>query len=196
MQRAPVTEIALHREGWSTDEPASDRSLVQRIAAGDRDALADLYAAHQRPLFRYLCQLTPDRGLAEEILQDTLVAIWQGAASFEGRSAVRTWLFAIARRQAHNTLRRRALPLADAEALVDVADPEPLPQERALAHAEFAELARGIAALQPIHREVLVLSLVNGLPYHEIARIVDVPEGTVKSRLSNARRALRALLRG
>ena len=170
-------------------------AVVRRIAAGDRDALSALYAAYQRPLFRYLCLLTPDRGLAEEILQDTLVAIWQGAAGFEGRSAVRTWLFAIARRQAHNALRRRALPLADAEALADVADPEPLPQERALAHAELAELARGIAGLQPIHREVLVLSLVNGLPYHEIARIVDVPEGTVKSRLSNARRALRALLR-
>src|SRR5215210_109678 len=87
-------------------EQESDSTLLERIAREDRRAVTELYARHQRPLFRYLCQLTPDHGLAEEILQDTIVAVWQGAAAFEGRSAVRTWLFAIARRQAHNVLRR------------------------------------------------------------------------------------------
>src|SRR5690606_10837606 len=98
-------------------EPETDAALLARIAAEDRRAVAELYARHQRPLFRYLSQLTADHGLAEEILQDTIVAVWQSASTFEGRSAVRTWLFSIARRQAHNVLRRRGLPLAGEDAL-------------------------------------------------------------------------------
>src|SRR4029079_11156556 len=65
-------------------EQVSDEQILTRIAAGDRGALAELHARYQRALFRYLCQLTPDRGLAEEILKDTLVEAWRGAASKEG----------------------------------------------------------------------------------------------------------------
>ncbi len=101
-------------------QPAvDDRQVVGRIAAGDRDALAELYQRYQRILFSYLQQLTPDYGLAEELLQDTLVAVWKSAHRFEGRSSVQTWLIGIARRQAHNTLRQRKLPLID-EAELDV----------------------------------------------------------------------------
>lgn len=68
-------------------EPAGDDSqLLRQIAAGDRHALAELYERYQRPLFSYLLQLTPDYGIAEELLQDTLVAVWKSAHSFEGRS--------------------------------------------------------------------------------------------------------------
>ncbi len=80
-----------------------DRQLLKDIAGGDRQALSELYARYQRPLFNYLLQLTPDYGLAEELLQDTLVAVWKSACSFEERSSVQTWLIGIARRQAHNT---------------------------------------------------------------------------------------------
>jgi len=175
-------------------EQVSDEQILTRIAAGDRGALAELHARYQRALFRYLCQLTSDRGLAEEILQDTLVAAWRGAASYEGRASVHSWLLGIARRQAHNSLRRRGLPVADSAALDDLVDGQPAPDERLLADAGRAELARAIASLAPIHREVLILSFVQGLPYGEIARVLAVPEGTVKSRLSNARRALRAAI--
>ena len=168
-----------------------DAEHLVRIAGGDRKALAELYARHQRALFRYLCQLTPDHGLAEEILQDSLVAVWQGAARFEARSSVRTWLFGIARRQAHNALRRRGLPLADAEAMDSLQDPDPGPEARLLSLGDAEELARRLALLPLIHREVLVLNFVHGLSYEEIAVVVGAPVGTVKSRLSNAKRALR-----
>src|SRR4051812_38715149 len=105
MQPANTMKIVPMSKPLSVDEQDGGAALLRRIAGGDREALVDLYNRYQRPLFRYLCQMTPDRGLAEEILQDTLVAVWQGAASFEGRSALRTWVFGIARRQAHNTLR-------------------------------------------------------------------------------------------
>ena len=173
----------------ATGTPAQE--LLRRIAGGDRDALATLYHQHQRALFRYLCGLIPDRGLAEEALQDTLLAVWRSAGSFQGRSALRTWLFGIARRQAHNALRRRGLPVVDAEDLLALADPAQGTEDQALQRAELGELAGAIRRLSLVHREVLALTFVSGLSYEEIAGVLDVPEGTVKSRLSNARRALR-----
>src|SRR5215467_2765549 len=103
------------------DKPTDDRQLLKRIAGGDRQALTELYSRYQRLLFNYLLQLTPDYGLAEELLQDTLVAVWKSACRFEGRSSVQTWLIGIARRQAHNTLRQKRLPLADIAELEELA---------------------------------------------------------------------------
>lgn len=173
---------------------ADDRHIVQRIAGGDRQALAELYARYQRPLFNYLLQLTPDYGLAEEILQDTLVAIWKSAKSFEGRSSVSTWLIGIARRQAHNTLRQRKLPLVDEAVLTDLPAADPEPEEFTLASVERDELVAAFRQLAPMHREILALTFIQELSYQETAQVIGVPLGTVKSRLSNAKKALRALL--
>ena len=171
-----------------------DRQLVKRIATGDRQALAELYVRYQRPLFHYLLQLTPDYGLAEELLQDTLVAVWKSAQSFADRSSVLTWLFGIARRQAHNTLRQHKISLVDVVALEGMAATEPEPEEYTLANIARDELLAAFQQLGPVHREVLVLILVQDLSYEETATILAVPVGTVKSRLSNARKSLRALL--
>ncbi len=176
-----------------------DVRLVARLAAGDREALAELYARYQRPLFGYLLRLATDRGLAEELLQDTLVAAWTSAGSFAGRSSVRTWLFGIARRQAHNTLRRRGLPLAATMADADVAldetpDGDPGPEDRALAGADRSDMIDALSRLSPTHREVLVLALVQGIPQPELAGMLGTPLGTVKSRLHHAKAALRRAL--
>lgn len=178
-----------------TTEPlADDAQLIGRIARGDRQALSELYARYQRSLFSYLLQLTPDYGLAEELLQDTLVAVWKSARSFEGRSSVLTWLIGIARRQAHNTLRQRKLPLADLADLEWMPAPDQEPEEFALASVARDELAQAFRQLAPVHREVLLLTFVQEFSYQETATVLEIPVGTVKSRLSNARRALRALL--
>jgi RNA polymerase sigma factor (sigma-70 family) len=178
----------------AASEQHTDSALIERIARKDHRAVAELYERHQRPLFRYVCQLTSDHGLAEEILQDTIVAVWHGAASFEGRSAARTWLFAIARRQAHNALRRRGQPVADEDGLNALEDSDPGPEEQVLRQSDAEEVQRAITRLPLIHREVLLLNFVNGLRYEEIATVLGVPEGTVKSRLSNAKRGLRRLI--
>lgn len=171
-----------------------DRDLIDRIAGGDRDALAALYARYGGALFAYLVRLVDDRSVAEEVLQDTLVAVWKSAGTFEGRSSVLTWLVGIARRQAHNAGRRRSLPRADAAELETLAAAEPEPEDAALASANRDEIARALARLSPLHREAIVLAFVHGLSYEEMARTVGVPIGTIKSRLSNAKGALRAML--
>ena len=171
-----------------------DRQLLKDIAGGDRQALSELYTRYQRPLFNYLLQLTPDYGLAEELLQDTLVAVWKSACNFEERSSVQTWLIGIARRQAHNTLRQRKPSLVDESELEGIAATEPEPEDFTLATVARDELVAAFKQLAPVHREVLALIFVQELAYAEAATILGVPVGTVKSRLSNARRALRSLL--
>jgi RNA polymerase sigma-70 factor (ECF subfamily) len=180
-----------------TDEAeARYRELVARIAHGDPEALADLGTSFQRPLFYYLLRLTGDASIAEEISQDTLLAAWNSAHRFERRSTVQTWLLGIARRQAHNTMRRRSLPMADFAEVAVLPARDPVPEAVVLAGAERDELATAMSQLSSAHREVLVLTFVQGLSYAETAQVAGVPEGTIKSRLSNAKRALRTLMQG
>jgi DNA-directed RNA polymerase specialized sigma24 family protein len=91
-------------------ELGSDEALLRAVAAGDAGALTRLYERHAGALFGYLYRLAGDRMTAEEILQDTLLAVWRSAAAFEARSKATTWLFGVARRQAHNRLRGRPCP--------------------------------------------------------------------------------------
>jgi RNA polymerase sigma factor (sigma-70 family) len=189
--------VATEESDWmkrATPPASDDQSLVVSIAAGGREALAELYARYQQSLYSYLLQLTPDHGLAEEILQDTLVAVWKSARSFEGRSTVLTWLIGIARRQAHNTLRQHRLPLADEAELADMISSEPEPEAFALNSVARDELVVAFRQLPALQREVLALVLVHERSYEETAAILGVPVGTVKSRLSNAKRMVRALL--
>lgn len=156
--------------------------------------MSELYDRFGRPLFGYLLTLSQDRQLAEEILQDTLVAVWRGAGSYAGRSSVKTWIFGVCRRQAHNTLRRHNLPLADEDKLAALPASDPGPEDVLLADVEQRELSGRLDGLAPLHREALILFFFQGLSYEESAEVAGVPVGTIKSRLSSAKRALRDLL--
>ena len=168
--------------------------LVARVAAGEKKALQEIYARFSSPLLHYLLTLAPDRRVAEEILQDTFVAVWRGAQTFAGRSSARTWIFGIARRQASNTLRRRGLPLHDGYEIDVLPLREQAPEEALLAGTVREEIAAQIRRLSPIHREVIDLVFYHGLSYAEVSEVLEVPVGTVKSRLSTAKRALRVFL--
>lgn len=171
-------------------------AVVSRIAAGEREALAELYVRHRGPLLGYLRSLLGDSGLAEEVLQDTLFAAWTGAADFGQRASVRVWLLGIARRRARDSRRRQHLPLADSAALAAVPAPDPEPESLAIIGAERDALHAALWRLTPMHREVLVLNFVQELSYRDIAAVLDVPIGTVMSRLHHAKRALRHELIG
>lgn len=174
---------------------AQDEEVVARIAAGDRRALSDLYERHRGPLAAFLRLYTTDAGLIEEVVQDTMLAVWKGAGRFAGRSSVRSWVFAIARRRAADVLRRKSLPLESEDALRWSADPRPGPEERVLAGVAGEAMVDAIRALPEIHREVLMLVLVQELSYQETADVVGVPVGTIKSRLNTAWSMLRERVR-
>jgi RNA polymerase sigma-70 factor (ECF subfamily) len=159
-----------------------DRELVRRVASRDRDALTDLYQRHGRVLYGQILFVVSDRGITEEILQDTMVAVWRDAASFRGDSRVRSWMIAIARRKARDCM-RRCRPAA------------PGPELMALDRVEMVEVAAALTTLRPRHREVLGLVFGAGLSLPEAADVLEIPVGTVKSRLNAARTALSEHLR-
>jgi RNA polymerase sigma-70 factor (ECF subfamily) len=167
-----------------------DHGLLRAMAAGDRDALAELYERHGQAVFAHLVLVTGDRSLSEEILQDTMLAAWRGAARFRGDSAVRSWLVAIARRQVRDRLRRHRLTIVDDRSLSETPASDAEPEQHTLRRAETAAVADAIGELSPAHREVLSLLFGADLTMAETAALLDVPLGTVKSRLSAARAAL------
>lgn len=185
LSRIPLWSVEANNTSDSQD--AGDLALLERVAKVEERVLAELYERHAQPLMSYLLELTGDHSEAEEIIQDTFVAVWRSAHAFQRRSLVRTWIFGISRRRARDRRRRKSLGL-DSDTVVDqLADAGRSPEEHTLAKAGFAEL---ISRLSPVHREVLSLAFVHDLPHDEIAKVLDVPVGTVKSRLSNAKRAL------
>jgi RNA polymerase sigma factor (sigma-70 family) len=172
-----------------------DRAILAAVAAGEEDGLRELVERHGSGLLAYLTGLVGDPPLAEEVLQDTLLAVWRGAAGFVGGSTVRTWLFAVARRRAVDALRRRGTAVAtDDGPLAGWADPAPGPERQLLARADLDLVADAIGRLRPAHREVLALACVHELSSQEISAVLRVPVGTVKSRLRLAREALGRLL--
>lgn len=196
MDATHTLHTATQRFAFGVKERAADedRRIVARLARGDGRALEELYSRYSTAVFGYLLALTPDRRIGEEVLQDTFVAAWRSASGYQGRSSVRTWLFGIARRRAHDALRRRRLNVTSDEELAVLADPEPGPEESSLAAARQEELTARVSRLAPQHREALTLFFFHDLSHEETAEVLEVPLGTVKSRLSNARRALRKSL--
>jgi len=164
--------------------------LLRRIGQGDQDAMAAFYREHGRVVLAQVLLVTGERVLAEEIVQDTMLAVWRGAGSFRGESSVRSWVTAIARRQTRDRLRGRRLALVDDTFLADQPGTGPGPEVMALDRAELAEVMRAIRALPAPHREVLGLVFGAGLSLPEAAGVLEIPLGTVKSRLTAARTAL------
>ena len=167
-----------------------DTKLLRRIGQGDESAMAAFYREHGRVVLAQVLLVTGDRVLAEEIVQDTMLAVWRGAGSFRGESSVRSWVIAIARRQTRDRLRGRRLRVVDEAFLADQPGAGPGPEVMALDRAELAEVMGAIKELAPHHREVLGLVFGSGLSLPEVAGVLEIPVGTVKSRLNAARTAL------
>ena len=171
-----------------------DAQLLSRIGQGDENAMAAFYRRHGRVVLAQVLLVTGERVLAEEIVQDTMLAVWHGAGSFRGESSVRSWVIAIARHKTRDRLRGRRLRVVDDTFLADLPSPGPGPEVMALDRAELAEVAGAIKELAPAQREVLGLVFGSGLSLPEVANVLEIPVGTVKSRLTAARTALSRVL--
>ncbi len=180
----------------------SDRTLLERIASGDAGAMRALYDRHATPLFRYALGRTGNPGTAEDAVQETMLAAWQGAAGYRGEARVRTWLFGICRNklaeQAKRAGRREAPAAgrpADLAALTDLGATAPAGQDTVERQAQGAiDFWRAFGRLSEEHREVVLLVFHYGFTQQETADILGIPEGTAKSRVHHARRRLRAAL--
>ena len=146
-----------------------------------------LYRRHGPSILALLTRIFDDYQMAEEAMQDTFLAVWHGAR-FEERSRVRTWLVGIALRQAGSKRRRITFPLA--AHVPDLVSAEPGPEDEVVVSLEFSRLLKELSHLSQRQREVLLLAFVEQLTQLEIAELLGVRLGTVKSRMHSAKRAL------
>jgi RNA polymerase sigma-70 factor, ECF subfamily len=175
-------------------EASSDDILIGRIASGDQLAMRTLYARHRVPLYRWLKRIVRDETVAEDLLGEVFLDVWRQAGKFEARASVSTWLLAIARHKALSAMRRRVDAALDDEIIAKVADPADDP-ETALCNKDREELLRrSLARLSLEHGEVIDLVYYHGKSVAEVADIIGIPEGTIKTRMFHARRKLAELV--
>lgn len=177
------------------DRPTPDAlaALLLRMAAGDRRAMADLYAALQKPLYHFVQSRLNDPFLSQDILHDVFVDVWRGAAGFEGRSSVRSWVYGIAWRKVIDVQRaNRRLTFSDDLPEQEDASPSAL---SVMGAAQDALNLRGcMAKLKDDQRVAIELAFYQDLGYREISEVLGVPEGTVKTRVFHAKRLLQHCL--
>jgi RNA polymerase sigma-70 factor (ECF subfamily) len=170
-----------------------DDELIAAMAGGDDTALRELFARHAPWLAARLRPILPAAEV-EDVLQESFLAVWQGAHGYRPQGSPGGWLWGITRRQAALWLRRRGpdgLPLA---ALSGRAQHAGDPAEAAVSRAELAEAVRALGPQGSTTQQVWQLMYLEDRPVNEVAGLMGVPEGTVKSRAHRVRRLMRAVL--
>jgi RNA polymerase sigma-70 factor, ECF subfamily len=181
---APTTSIADF-----LDEPA----LVRAIAAGQRAAFETLYARYEPRVFRYILTFIRDRHVAEELVVDTLFAVWRSAGKFAGGSQVCTWILGIARHKALDAARRvaRQPSSVQIETAEDIDDSADGPDESTQRGSASRVVRQALLQLSEDHREALHLAFFEELPYEDIAAVLGIPPSTVKTRVYYAKQKLK-----
>lgn len=178
-------------------ESDTDAALLRAVADGDAGALAALYDRHAGWLHARLVRRCADPEVAREVLQDTFVTVWRSAAGHRGGEAG-GWLWTIAARRLVDTRRAQERAARVETAPMDTAGTgraeAPSAEERVLAGLEFGDVGTALDRISPELREVLRATVVDGLTTREAARLLGIPEGTVKTRAMRARAELRAAL--
>ena len=168
---------------------------------GDGDAFETLVRLYEKRVFALAVRMCGSREDAAEAAQEAFLAAWQGLAFFRGESSFSTWLYRLTSNACVDLLRREGRhraaagpSLDDEEAGLDVPDQALSPQDEAERRELREAIDRGLEALSPEHRQVLVLREMHQLSYDEIADVLSLDVGTVKSRISRARKQLRNFL--
>ena len=177
----------------------TDAELARALADGDRTALESLYARHAQWLLLRLQRRCADRGLVDEVLQDTFVAVWRGAGQWKGQGELGAWLWGIAVRRLVDALRRRPYDRLATTNVLDAAaassfTPVESAEDRVLVGVEYGDLGGALQRLSPELRAVVEATVLDGLTTKEAGRLLGIPSGTVKTRMMRARAQLRGEL--
>lgn len=177
----------------------TEQELVRAAGGGDSAAFEQLVRLYENKVYHLALRMCSNPEDAYDVAQEAFLAAWKGLPAFRGESGFSTWLYRLTSNAAIDHLRRAKkqtgdLSLDDEELNLDAADTAPLPQEAAEQGELQQALAAGLRQLSDDHRSVLVLREMQELSYEEIAERLDLDLGTVKSRISRARNALRKIL--
>ena len=183
---------------------ATEQELVERAKRGDPDAFGQLVTDNEKRIYNLALRMTGSPEDAAELAQEAFLNAWRGLHRFQGESSFATWLYRLATNLCLDHLRTQkrrtqsmgpALSLDDEEnGPVQVADQQLQPQEAVERSERRRALERGLASLPDHHRQVLIMRELSGLSYQEIAQVLDLDLGTVKSRIARARLSLRKIL--
>jgi RNA polymerase sigma-70 factor (ECF subfamily) len=180
------------------DQPVPEQQLLASVSAGDLKAFEGLYRLYEKRVFQYVCTFLRDPAVAEEVVSDTMLAVWQGASSFSHASRVSTWILGIARHKALDAVRRNVRRQQDVELdqAADLRQPGTDPTDH-IHQDQIAMLTQqGMNRLSPDHREILRLVFYEDLPYEDIALLLSIPVNTVKTRVFYAKQQLKQHLAG
>ncbi|MDP8215225.1 MAG: RNA polymerase sigma factor [Candidatus Euphemobacter frigidus] len=183
----------------------TDEQLIELCKNGDLSALEELLNQYRNPLMAFICSVVRDYHLAEDIFQETFIRIYREARRFRSGAGFKTWLYAIAMNRCRDALRKsRRKPTLSLETEIKGPDGVPVgrmietvggegpgPREEAGGRELEAIFRRKLAGLSEEHRQVVIMNRLSGLKYREIARILGIPSGTVRSRLHYALEHLR-----
>lgn len=173
----------------STLFPVEERELIAAATQGDRRAFEALIRLHEDRVFAICMGVIRSRDLALEATQETFITLYRKLDRFDGKSAFSTWLYRVTTNTCYDVLRRAKRHLA--EPLPEYHDPADRGAQDTLDAVELRpELRDALAAIPDDFRAAVVLSDLEGLPVAEVAEILDVPPGTVKSRVFRGRRLL------
>lgn len=177
-----------------------DRDIIERVLGGDNDAFSLLVEKYQTKVYNLALRMSGNEDDAFDLAQDSFVRAWRNLGSFQFESSFSTWLFRLTSNICLDFLRakkrRAAVSLTvtddeDEESQLAVPDPGKTPEEAVIAAEDRTLLTRALNELPADQRQILTLRAIDDLSYAEIAEILHLQEGTVKSRLSRARTALR-----
>lgn len=188
----PFDPKPLKSDALSTLE---DSALIKRLSAGDEEALGTLMERYGGALLHFAHRLVGDMQLAEEIWQDTMLKAWQQASSFRVDGHLKAWLFRVARNNAIDHMRKKRVPVEEYTVCLETAATTFRPDKEAERSWLSAEVFEAIDSLPLAYREVIDLRFFHQLCYQEIAEILHIPLGTVKSRLNYAIQRLTKILR-
>lgn len=159
--------------------------LLRRVVAHDRAAMTELFTIYHPRLFKFVFRLTRSFSIADEMVNDIMLLVWQKAETFRGESKVSTWIFGIAYRQTMRRVTRKKIEIADQIDVDEVATYDDVTAERE------DWIIRALHTLPAAQQVTTVLVFYLGLSYEETARVVGAPVNTIKTRMFHARRKLK-----
>jgi RNA polymerase sigma-70 factor (ECF subfamily) len=175
-------------------ESAQDLALMERLAAGDHQALKVLFMRYRLQVFRFVGRIVRNDAVAEEQTNEVFLDVWRNVGTFQGQSSPCTWILAIARNKAYGAIRRRREESLDEDEGQELADEGFDPEGLAMISDKALILRRCIDALPLEQRMIVDLVYYHELPVAEVSAVACIPEGTVKTRLFNARKRLSTML--
>ncbi|MBI2900444.1 MAG: sigma-70 family RNA polymerase sigma factor [Planctomycetes bacterium] len=175
---------------------ASDEGLMLRAGAGDREAFARLYERHKAPLLQFCLQMLRNAEDAGDVFQEAFRYLYIHASTYRPTAKFTTYLYRIARNMSIDILRRRRRwNLQPLDPALDLAEPPDLREPRLESDEIEAGVRDAMEEVPPSYREVVLLRVLRGMEYAEIAEVVEAPLGTVKSRLHAGLEFLRRAMR-